>query len=286
MSYTVDWAEQAEHLHDNAAIDVAWNAAVAAQIVRATDRLAVDAGCGAGGMTRALAAALPAEARVVGVDGTAEVLELAARQTTDERVSFVQASFEEGFAAVLDEPADLVWASASVHHAGDQQAAVTALAQLLATGGRLALAEGGLPAQYLPWDVGVGDPGLETRLIAAGQRWFERMRAELPGSVRMPYGWPAALRRAGLANVRTRTVLTEQPAPLADNAVAVEALRTQVDRLADTGLLDAADQDAWRRLLDPDDDAWLGGRDDLYVLRARSVHTGELAGDLDTDMPS
>src|SRR5882757_1985250 len=276
-SYTVDWAEQAEHLHDNATIDAAWNEAVAAQIVRPTDRFAVDAGCGGGGMTRALAAALPAEARVVGVDGSGEVLEVAAHQTHDERISFVQASYEDGFASVLDEPADLVWASASVHHAGDQQAAVTALAQLLAPGGRLALAEGGMPAHYLPWDVGVGAPGLETRLIAAGQRWFERMRAELPGNVRMPYGWPTALRRAGLTNVRTRTVLTEQSAPLADNAVAVEALRSQVERLADTDLLDTADQEAWRRLLDRDDDAWLGARDDLYVLRARSVHTGERA---------
>lgn len=275
MTYQIDWAEQAAHLHDNAAIDVAWDAAVAARIVRPTDRLAVDAGCGAGGMTRALAAALPIEARVVGIDGTSEVLDVAAGQTDDPRVSFVRASFEDGFAAVVDAPADLVWASASVHHAADQQTAVTALAGLLAPNGRLAVAEGGLPAHYLPWDVGVGEPGLEHRLIAAGQRWFGRMRAELPGSVRMPYGWTTALRNAGLTNVRTRTVLTEQPAPLADNAVAVEAVRHQVDRLADTDLLDPADRDAWRRLLDPHDDAYLGRRDDLYVLGARSIHTGE-----------
>ena len=68
-----------------------------------------------------------------------------------------------------------------------------------------------------------------------------------------------------------------QPAPLPDNAVAVHAVQAQVERLADTGLLAAADQEAWQRLLDPHDDAWLGARDDLYVLRARSVHTGERA---------
>src|SRR5882757_1522956 len=276
-SYTVDWAEQAEHLHDQADIDAAWNTAVAEQIVRASDRFAVDAGCGAGGMTRALAVALPAEARVVGIDGSAEVLEVAARQTTDERITFIQAAYEDGFAASVSQPADLVWASASVHHASDQQAAVDRLAELLAPGGRLALAEGGLPAHYLPWDVGVGAPGLEERLVAAGQRWFERMRAELPGATRMPYGWPTALRRAGLDAVRTRTVLTEQAAPLPDNAVAIEALRSQVDRLADTDLLDADDRAAWQRLLDPSAAEWLGARDDLYVLRARSVHTGERA---------
>ncbi|HEY3718026.1 MAG TPA: class I SAM-dependent methyltransferase [Jatrophihabitantaceae bacterium] len=276
MSYVIDWAEQAEHLHDQADIDAAWNTAVAAQIVRASDRFAVDAGCGAGGMTRALAAALPADARVVGIDGSAEVLAVAAQQTSDERISFVLAAYEDGFAASVSQPADLVWASASVHHASDQQAAVDRLAELLASGGRLALAEGGLPAHYLPWDVGVGAPGLEERLVAAGQRWFERMRAELPGATRMPYGWPSTLKRAGLSGIRTRTVLVEQPAPLADSSIAVHALRSQVDRLADTDLLDADDRAAWARLLDPSGAEWLGARDDLYVLRARSIHTGEL----------
>jgi hypothetical protein len=163
-----------------------------------------------------------------------------------------------------------------VHHAGDQQGAVTGLAELLAPGGRLALAEGGLPAYYLPWDVGVGEPGLEHRLVAAGQRWFERMRAALPGQVRMPYGWPEAMRRAGLTEGRTRTFLTEVPAPLPAEAreVVVHALSAQVERLADTELLDESDRDAWRRLLDPDDADWVGGRDDTYVLRARSVYLG------------
>jgi len=275
MSYVIDWAEQAEHLHDQADIDAAWNTAVVAQIVRATDRFAVDAGCGAGGMTRALAAALPAEARVVGIDGSAEVLDVAARQTTDERITFVQAAYEDGFASAVSQPADLVWASASVHHASDQQTAVDRLADLLASGGRLALAEGGLPAHYLPWDVGVGAPGIEERLVAAGQRWFERMRAELPGVARMPYGWSSTLKRAGLSGIRTRTVLVEQSAPLPDSGIAVHALRTQVDRLADTGLLDVDDLAAWVRLLDPSAAEWLGARDDLYVLRARSIHTGE-----------
>ncbi|MFU8849527.1 methyltransferase domain-containing protein [Micromonospora sp. SL1-18] len=46
--------------------------------------------------------------------------------------------------------ADLVWASAVVHHLGAQQGAVHAFTGLLAPGGRLALAEGGLPARHLP----------------------------------------------------------------------------------------------------------------------------------------
>jgi SAM-dependent methyltransferase len=276
MSYVIDWAEQAGHLQDEADVDAAWNATVAAQIVRPSDRLAVDAGCGAGGMAIALAGALP-DAQVVGVDGSAEMLEVALQRAASvgDRIRFVHASLDGRLVDAVGVPADLVWASASAHHASDQQAGVDRLAELLAPGGRLALAEGGLPAHYLPWDVGVGAPGLEERLVAAGQRWFERMRTELPGSTRMPYGWPSALMHAGLSDIRTRTVLAEQPAPLPDNDRATHALRTQVDRLVDTGLLDADDLAAWRRLLDPGDPEWLGARDDLYVLRARSIHTGE-----------
>jgi SAM-dependent methyltransferase len=277
--YVMDWAHHAAHLQTESSIYAAWNATVAREIVRDTDRLAVDAGCGDGGMTRALAAALPAQGRVVGVDASAEMLEVAARQSADagNRVAFVRMSFEDGFADAVAQPADLVWASSSVHHAADQQAAVDRLTELLAPGGRLALAEGGLPSYHLPGDVGVGEPGLEHRLVAAGQRWFERMRAELPGSVRMPYGWTTALQRAGLGDVRTRTYLIELPAPLSSESqqIVAHSLRTQVDRLADTGLLDADDRAAWARLLDPADAAWVGARDDTYLLRARSVHTGQ-----------
>lgn len=277
MTYVIDWAAQAAAVPSEAGIEAAWNAAVARDIGRDTDRFVVDAGCGSGGMTRALADAWP-EARVLGVDASEHMLDRAAEQAAGHpRIEFVQASYEDGFAGAVGRPADLVWASASVHHAGDQQGAVTGLAELLAPGGRLALAEGGLPAYYLPWDVGVGEPGLEHRLVAAGQRWFERMRAALPGQVRMPYGWPEAMRRAGLTDGRTRTFLTEVAAPLPAEAreVVVHALTAQVERLDDTELLDESDRDAWRRLLDPDDADWVGARDDTYVLRARSIHTAQ-----------
>ncbi|WBB55635.1 hypothetical protein [Verrucosispora sp. WMMD573] len=40
-----------------------------------------------------------------------------------------------------------------------------------------------------------------------------------------------------------------------------------------TGLL-TADLDAWDRLLGPADEKWLGHRDDMLRLSARSVHLG------------
>jgi SAM-dependent methyltransferase len=285
--YTVDWVAKAPTLVEAARDEQSWYGSMAAVLLRPGDRTAVDIGCGGGGMTLALAAALGNEnAQVVAVDGEPELLAavraaVAAAEPGRKlaRVDTVAADFAEGVEpvrAALAAPADLVWASAAVHHAGDQQAAVDALASLLAEGGQLALAEGGLPARHLPWDLGVGEPGLELRLDAAGDVWFTRMRADLPGSVRMPYGWTEAMRRAGLVGVTTRTVPRESPAPLPEpeRHRLAERFSRWVDRLRPTGLIDPADLAAWDRLLDPSDAAWIGHRTDTFRLEARSVHLG------------
>jgi SAM-dependent methyltransferase len=285
----MDWVAKAPTLVEAARDEQSWYESMAAALLRPGDRTAVDIGCGGGGMTLALAAALGVvagqAAQVVAVDGEPELL-AAVREALGARpgralarVDTVAADFGEGVEPVrtmLAAPADLVWASASVHHAGDQQAAVDALVSLLAAGGQLALAEGGLPARHLPWDLGVGEPGLELRLDAAGDVWFNRMRADLPGSVRMPYGWTEAMHRAGLVGVTTRTVLREMPAPLPEpeRQRLAERFTRWVDRLRPTGLIDQADLAAWDRLLDPSGAAWLGHRTDTFRLEARSVHLG------------
>jgi hypothetical protein len=102
------------------------------------------------------------------------------------------------------------------------------------------------------------------------------MRASLPGSVRMPYGWTEALARAGLTAVSTRTWLLEQPPPLPAERLAavVDRFRHRSGRLHEIGMISDDDVAAWRRLLDPADEAWLGNRTDLFTLDARSVHVG------------
>src|SRR5829696_1875501 len=277
--YEVDWAAQVGYLRDAAAQEQDWYAAAAAVLVRPGDRVAMDVGCGGGGMAAALAAALGTDGFVVAADHAPALLTDAGERLAGApgRVELVLADLGESVEALrAHAPADVVWASASVHHVGDQQAAVTALAGLLAPGGRLALAEGGLPARRLPWDLGVGEPGLEVRLEAAQDRWFARMRAELPGSVPMPYGWTTALRRAGLVDVTSRTMLLERPVPLseADRTRVLDSLGHRVEWLRPTGLVDPADLAAWDRLLDPEDTAYLGRRDDLYSVEARTVHVG------------
>ncbi|TVS98853.1 class I SAM-dependent methyltransferase [Amycolatopsis bartoniae] len=170
--------------------------------------------------------------------------------------------------------ADLVWAASMVHHLPDQQAGIDGLASALKPGGVLAVAEGGLELQTLPWDLGVGAPGLERRLLAAREQWFGEMRAGMEGSVRMPYGWTTALSRAGLREIGSFSALVEHPAPTTETvrrfvvrhvARLVEALE---ERISDD------DREAARRLLDSEGAGYLGDRDDLYVLGTRTVHTG------------
>lgn len=293
----IEWGEWAGHLRESAANEADWNAAVAAGLVRDSDKVAADVGCGGGGMAKALAAAMPAGTTVVAIDADPDVLEQA-REHTAGAVRCELASMDDGaepLRKAIDAPADLIWASASVHHAADQQAAVDALASLLAPGGRLALAEGGLPARSLPWDLGVGEPGLELRLDLAQDRWFAAMRDSLPGTVPMPYGWTDALTRAGLTDVSTRSILTESSAPLSDERRdrLVAQFQLRVYRLNPDAepahghghghghghvevqeWLSREDLAVWARLLDPESEEFLGRRTDLAVLSVRSIHIG------------
>jgi SAM-dependent methyltransferase len=179
--YAIDWDSSRDHLRDTARNDAEWNALVATRLVSPSDRLAVDVGCGGAGMAIALARALPTDAAVLALDGSAEVLEGArenarSAEISEERLAFRQCDLHGGLAELrtaVTEPVDLVWASASVHHVGDQQAAINQLASLLSDSGRLALAEGGLPSRRMPWDVGVGRPVWNcgwTRRTTSGSR--------------------------------------------------------------------------------------------------------------------
>jgi len=259
-----------------------WYTRTAARLTSPTDRLVVDIGCGQASMAIELARALPEAVRVIALDTDPDVLTAATAKVEGAgltgRITMIEHDLTDGVEAVRRQlaGADLIWASSALHHVGDQQRVVTELAGLLREGGRLALAEGGLAERHLPWDVGVGEPGLELRLDAAQDRWFARMRAELPASVPMPYGWSAALRRAGLTQISTSSAFFEEPTPLAPTArdVVVSGLAQRVSKLTSGGFLDDSDQAAWSRLLDRNNPEWLGTREDLFSLTARTLYVG------------
>jgi len=272
------------NLETSARFDAPWVADAVAWLVGGSSRdgsqpsqRVLDVGCGAGGAACAFAAAL-GPGVVTGFDRDPRLLAIAGRRAADAGHAGHIRWLAARVGALPVEPgsADLVWASGVVHHVPDQQAAIGTLAGLLRPGGRLALVEGGLPVRCLPFDIGLGAVGLESRLDEARSRWFADMRDELGGPP-LPYGWPEALRRARLVDVRARSFVAEAPPPLDDfgRQVAERHLRSALTELGDR--LGPEDRDTVARLLDPDDAAYIGGRDDLIVTAVRTVNVGTAA---------
>ncbi|MFI8297644.1 class I SAM-dependent methyltransferase [Streptomyces nigra] len=271
----VDWDEMGPRLEAQAELFTPlYEHALAWLAKRQTEPgLVVDAGSGPGVVTCLLADTFPG-ARIVAVDASGPLLDRA--RTRAERLG-VADRFDTltgelpGVLGDLDYPADLLWAGRSLHHLGDQRAALAAFAERLSFGGTLALQEGGLPSRFLPRDIGFGRPGLQARLDVVEAEWFARMRAELPGSVAETEDWPALLAAAGLRPSGTRTFLLDLPAPTTDRAHAAATLARTREVLGDR--LDADDRATLDRLLDPGDEASVHHRPDVFVLAAQTVFT-------------
>ncbi len=279
----IDWADRRAQLRMADALDAEALAPVARRLLSgaAGRPTVVDVGCGAGGMSVHFARelALGDGGTVVLLDATPALLAEAQRAV----VAVAGGSVEVvGVHGDLADPrladrvpaADLVWASGVVHHVGDQQAALRTLAGLLRPGAVLAISEGGLEMRCLPWDLGIGRPGLEHRLLAARAEWFAGMRASIAGSVAMPYGWPRALREAGLEDVESFGALIDHPMPGSD--LLREYVVHRVGWLAESAgdRLDADDRATIAALTDPAGPDFLGSCADLYLLGAKAIHSG------------
>ncbi|MFE9763878.1 class I SAM-dependent methyltransferase [Streptomyces sp. NPDC005808] len=236
----------------------------------------VDAGSGPGVVSCLLAGTFP-QARVVAVDAVEPLLdrarERAERLGVADRFSTLRTELDDGLDD-LEYPADLLWASRSLHHVGDQRAALAGFARALAPGGAVALLEGGLPARYFPRDIGIGRPGLQSRIDAIQEAGFATMRAELPGAVAETEDWPALMNAVGLCHTATRTFLLDLPAPLTDDArtFVVSSLTHRREVLGER--LDADDLATVDRLLDPEDKASVHHRPDAFLLMAHTVYVG------------
>ncbi|MFE1311223.1 class I SAM-dependent methyltransferase [Streptomyces sp. NPDC058755] len=273
----IDWAEMAPHLETQAELFTpVYERAMAWLAKEVTEPgLIVDAGSGPGVVACLFAEAFPG-ARIVAVDSTEPLLERARERAVRQGVADRFDTLAGELPGVLDEleyPADLLWASRSLHHLGDQRAALAAFAARVAPGGTIALLEGGLPSRFLPRDIGIGRPGLQERLDVVEAEWFARMRADLPGSVAVTEDWPALLTSVGLKHTRTRSFLLDLPAPATDRARAYVAASLTRVREAAAESLDAEDLATLDRLLDPADPASVHRRPDVFVLGAYTVHT-------------
>ncbi|MFC8435159.1 class I SAM-dependent methyltransferase [Streptomyces sp. NPDC057253] len=278
----IDWSRMAEHLETQAELFTPmYERALAWLGHKQTEPgLIVDAGSGPGVLSCLLAEAFPG-ARVVAVDGAEPLLERAqdraARLGLADRFGTLAGELP-GILDDLDYPADLIWASRSLHHLGDQRAGIAAFASRLVRGGTLALMEGGLPARFLPRDIGIGRPGLQARLDALEEEWFAEMRAGLADSVAEVEDWPALMASAGLRHTGTRSFLLDLPAPTTDRARAYIAASLGRLREVFGEQLASEDRETLDRLLDPEDAASVHRRGDVFVLAVHTVHTAVRTG--------
>jgi SAM-dependent methyltransferase len=239
----------------------------------------LDAGCGGGGMTRLLAQAIGPDGEVIGLDANPQLIEFNRSQGKElDRAGQIQ--FQEGDVLHLpfeDGTFDLVWCSRVIHGLHDQVAGVRELARVVRPGGRVVLREGGLPLQFLPFDVGLGDPGLGTRLEAAHAQRFADWRGSLPDAVAYPYGWSHMLREVGLHSVMPRSFLLEFASPL--EAEQKDYLTTWLGGWLNSNpeqqrLLTTQDISTLKQLLDPTSPHYVFDRDDLYGVQAETIYVG------------
>lgn len=279
----IDWAHWLDRLGTLDELNADTLRELARRLLGPRTRTVIDVGSGAGGMSAAFAEAMSdSGGTVVLVDAVPELVDAAAarvRAQAGQRVEVRTVQADAASDALLDQVprADLVFASAVVHHLPDQQRGVDRLAALVDPGGRLALVEGGLEQRCLPWDVGIGEPGLQERLAAARGEWFRRMRADMDGAVRLPVGWNRALRDAGLTDVNSFSYLIDHPAPPTDGVR--EAVLQWLSGMRDMAgeWLSEADLHTVDQLLDQEGPHYVGGRDDVFLLAAHTVHTGTTA---------
>ena len=237
----------------------------------------MEAGSGAGGFTALLAdAAVPAGGHVTALDESQGMLD-ATREQIERGPHGASVSYRQGDIGKLPfESAtfDLVWASRTVHHLGDQLAGVKELARVVAPGGRLALREGSIRTRFLPDDIGVGEPGLEDRLDVAWHRWFT---ANVRGDgVRYPFGWTQMLAEAGLTDVTAKTFMLEALPPFTEVQISYMGrhLRRWVESEERKAMLGSGDAEVLAALTDPTNDAYVFKRSDLYLHEMVTVYVG------------
>lgn len=239
----------------------------------------LDAGCGKGAPALAFA---EAGCTVTAVDVDAPSLEKAQQLfSATPFVDKVKLSQESILQLPFDDQQfDLVWCSYVLHHIEDKIAAVREIRRVLKPGGRFAIREGGLPLYMLPFDLGLGTPGLENRLHVADARWFAAMvKDTMPDEVPYPYGWLQLLLDTGFVDLDARTFTLDlvQPFSSEQSEFIVHRLRRflKQDQDAYGPLLNDEDRHTLNQLLDPHSPHYVLKRTDLHVRYGVSVYVGQ-----------
>jgi len=238
----------------------------------------LDIGSGPGVGTCELARLFP-EAHVVAVDGSPAMLSRVTRRAEEvglgARISTHLAELPGGLDGLG--PVDLIWASMSLHHVGDEIGLLGILLALLGPHGVLAVAEVADPMRVLPDDLDVGPPGLAGRLDHAGATWFAAMRDGLTEAV-PSMDLPSMLTSAGFEVLSSGVDRESFDPPLSETARQtvlghLRRVRQQLDEL-----LDADDLDALHVLGDEGDRRGVMRRSDVFVEASREIVIARPAG--------
>lgn len=238
----------------------------------------LDAGCGGGGVTRLLAEALGDGGRVTAVDIEPQLLEatrhLLAETPFSSRAQVEQASIDN--LPFPDGSFDLVWCSRVIHHMPDMVAAVREIRRVLKLGGRFAMREDGFLMQLLPFDIGLGEPGLDMRLNAVRAWEFAQVRPSITDSVPYPFGWSQLFADAGYANVTAHSFVFEAIPPFDDELgdFVVRHWRRALEEDGTRARLSPDDQEVLGKLVDPQSEHYLLQRNDLHYVKVSSVFMG------------
>lgn len=235
-------------------------------------RRVLDIGSGPGVGTCELARLFP-DAHVVAVDGSPAMLDRttqrAAAHDLGGRISTLLAELPDGLDGL--DPADLIWASMSLHHVGDEVAALRVLRDLLGPSGVIATAERAEPMAVLPDTFDIGTPGFSQRLDHAEAEWFAAMRHGLPGAVGSS-DLPSMFEAAGLEVLGSRLARLRLAAPLPDQARRMVQGHLHEVRVHLGDLLDEDDLRTLDVLIDTDDPRGVMHRPDVFVASSRQIH--------------
>jgi SAM-dependent methyltransferase len=238
----------------------------------------LDAGCGGGGVTKLLAEAVGDGGQVTALDIEAALVEstkhLLSETPYADRMRYEQASIDD--LPFPDGIFDVVWCSRVIHHMRDMVAAVRQIRRVLKAGGRFAMREDSFLMHLFPFDIGLGEPGLDERLNVARAWEFAQVRPSIEDSVPYPFGWTQLLRDTGFANVTARSFVFEALSPFDDDLgdFVVRHWRRPLETEEVRAKLSAEDQAVLERLVDPQSEHYLLRRDDLHYVRVSTVYLG------------
>ncbi|WGW13937.1 class I SAM-dependent methyltransferase [Saxibacter everestensis] len=224
-------------------------------------RAIVDLGAGTGSGSLALAQRFEA-AEIVAIDKSALMLErlgaAAREQGLAGRLRLVQADLDQAWPEVGS--VDVAWAASSLHEVADPDQVLRDVYAALRPGGLLAVVEMDTLPRFLPDDVGLGRPGLESRCHEALAQAGWNAHPD----------WRSHLERAGFDVAAQRSFPIEATSATSSIGRYASAFLRRI-RLALEGKISRADLDTLDQLLADDSPHGILHRNDLTIRGSRTA---------------